>query len=64
MEDACATTSNQFTRDRPGSMMSIRSHNSTSSRSTVNCSSGKVRCPNIRLQKFYAYKPVNLIDLV
>jgi len=42
--------------DRPGSMMSIRSTTSRSSRSSVNCTTGRVRCPNLRLQKFYAYK--------
>lgn len=53
-----STSSNQFTRDRPGSMMSIKSNASTSSRSSVNCTTGKIKCPNFRMQKFFAYKPV------
>lgn len=53
--------SNQFSRDRPGSMISIGTKSSTSSRSSVNCTTGKVKCPNFRLQKFFSYKPVKRV---
>jgi hypothetical protein len=42
---------------RPGSMMSIKSSASTTSRSSMNCTTGRVRCPNIRLKRFFSYKP-------
>ena len=65
LEDVDITTNaqnNPFDRtQRPGSMMSIRSSASTTSRSSVNCTTGRVRCPNLRLKKFFSYKPVSWI---
>jgi hypothetical protein len=45
-----------FSRDRPGSSTSFKSIKSTTSRSSVNCTTGSVRCPDTRLTKFYSYK--------
>jgi len=50
------SASNFNRTDRPGSMMSIRSTTSRSSRTSVNCTTGRVRCPNLRMKKFYSYK--------
>lgn len=48
---------NPFSRqDRPGSMMSIKTIASNVSRSSVNCASGRVKCPNSRLNKFISYR--------
>lgn len=56
--DIHSNQKNPFDRtERPGSMMSIRSNASTSSRSSINCTSGRIRCPNMRLNKFFSYKP-------
>lgn len=62
MDDSKSQSSipNQFLRDRPGSMISIGTKSSASSRSSVNCTTGKVKCPNFRLQKFFSYKPVKI----
>ena len=50
---------NPFDRtERPGSMISVQSNASTSSRSSVNCATGRIRCPNMRLKKFFSYKSV------
>lgn len=50
---------NPFDRtERPGSMISVKSNASTSSRSSVNCATGRIRCPNMRLKKFFSYKSV------
>jgi hypothetical protein len=49
---------NNFQRNRPGTTTSIRSTMSTSSRSSVNCSTGVVKCPNLRLTKFFSYKVI------
>lgn len=54
------SNSNPFNRmERPGSMMSIRSTTSRTSKTSVNCTSGRVRCPNMRLQKFFSYNEVS-----
>ena len=60
-EDVVNTNPNDNPFDRmvrPGSMMSIRSTTSKTSRSSVNCTNGRVKCPNFRLQKFFSYKQV------
>lgn len=50
---------NPFDRtERPGSMISVKSNASTTSRSSVNCTTGRMRCPNMRLKKFFSYKPI------
>lgn len=50
---------NPFRReDRPGSMYSVRTNASTTSRSSVNCTTGAVRCPNMRLRQFFSYSTV------
>ena len=49
-------STNPFDRAvRPGSMYSIRTNASGTSRSSVNCTTGRIRCPNIRLKKFFSY---------
>lgn len=51
---------NYFNRqERPGTMMSMTSITSKTSRSSINCASGSVRCPNLRLKKFYSYNKEN-----
>lgn len=48
---------NYFNREtRPGTMMSMSSMISKSSRASVNCTSGRVKCPDMRLNKFFSYK--------
>ncbi|CAF0710212.1 unnamed protein product [Brachionus calyciflorus] len=60
LEDIKMDDKNPFNREeRPGSMYSVRSSASTTSRSSVNCQSGRVRCPNLRLQKFFSYNSQN-----
>ena len=36
--------------------MSIKSTTSKTSRTSVNCTTGRVRCPNLRMKRFYSYK--------
>ncbi len=49
-------TKNYFNRqERPGTMMSMTSMNSKTSRSSINCATGYVKCPNLRLKKFFSY---------
>lgn len=36
--------------------MSIRSSASRASRTSVNCTNGRVKCPNLRMKKFYSYR--------
>jgi hypothetical protein len=56
------SSQNLFDRiQRPGSMYSIRSSASGTSRSSVNSTSGRVRCPNLRLQKFFSYSGVKFL---
>ncbi|RNA26818.1 tumor p63-regulated protein 1 [Brachionus plicatilis] len=55
-EDESLDKTNPFRReDRPGSMYSVRTNASTTSRSSVNCTSGAIRCPNMRLKQFFSY---------
>ena len=47
---------NYFNRqERPGTMMSMTSMTSKTSRSSINCANGSVRCPNLRLKRFFSY---------
>jgi len=49
-----------FDHQRPKSSYSIASKTSNASRSSINCISGSIKCPNGRLGQFFSYKEGSL----